>query len=373
MHDHSVPSGTNILIILASLIIVIAGMREAQSILVPFLLSGFIAIIAAPAMFVLTTRRIPAGIALLLVLSMIVLVGMLIGVMVGNSADNFSAQLPSYQERLNVQKAHLIEQLQDWGITVPDYALSKILDPARAMTMAAQGLTSLGGLLTNTFLILLTVAFMLMEAASFPAKLKAIFKDPEKSLGHVQQVMVDIKRYMAIKTATSLLTGVAIATWLWLIGLDYPLLWGTLAFFLNFVPNIGSIIAAVPTLLLAFVQLGPAGALWTAVGYGVVNTLVGNIIEPRFMGRGLGLSSLVVFLSLVFWGWVLGTVGMFLSVPLTMTVKIILDSKEETRWIAVLLGPEIREEEERPARHSGLEEVFSRLRKGPMLPGKGKD
>ncbi len=378
MSGHSIVRGSNVLVISAALIIVIAGMREAQSILVPFLLSGFIAIIAAPAMFVLTSLRIPAGIALLLVLSMIVLIGMLIGVMVGNSADNFSAQLPFYQDKLNMQKAQLIAQLQEWGIALPDYALSKILDPGRAMSMAAQGLSSLGGLLTNTFLILLTVAFMLLEAASFPAKLHAIFNDPERSLGHVRQVMDDIKRYMAIKAGTSLLTGAVIAGWLWLIGLDYPLLWGTLAFFLNFVPNIGSIIAAVPALLLAFVQLGPAGALWTGVGYAVVNTLVGNIIEPRFMGRGLGLSSLVVFLSLVFWGWVLGTVGMFLSVPLTMTVKIILDSREETRWIAVLLGPEIRDEpqirgDKRKSDdrwRAGMKDFIRRMRNHRLLPAR---
>ena len=123
------------------------------------------------------------------------------------------------------------------------------------------------------------------------------------------------------------------------------MLWGTLAFLLNYVPNIGSIIAAIPALLLALVQLGPGAVLWSAIGYLVVNNLVGNVIEPRFMGRGLGLSTLVVFLSLVFWGWVLGPVGMFLSVPLTMTLKIALDSSEETRWIAILLGPEVDEAE----------------------------
>ena len=147
-------------------------------------------------------------------------------------------------------------------------------------------------------------------------------------------------------------TGIAIGVWLAVIGVDYAMLWGLLAFLLNYVPNIGSIIAAVPTVLFAAVQLGPGAALWSAAGYLVVNVVVGSVVEPRFMGRGLGLSTLVVFLSLVFWGWVLGPVGMFLSVPLTMMIKIALDSRPDTHWIAVLLGPEGAAEEELAARGS---------------------
>jgi predicted PurR-regulated permease PerM len=148
---------------------------------------------------------------------------------------------------------------------------------------------------------------------------------------------------MAIKTMISLVTGVIVTLMLLIIGVDYPLLWGLLAFVLNFVPNIGSIIAAVPAVLLAIIQLGGFYALITAPGCVVLNLFMGNVIEPRFMGRGLGLSTLVVFLSLLFWGWLLGPVGMLLSVPLTITAKIALDSRDDTRWIAILLGPDIVE------------------------------
>jgi predicted PurR-regulated permease PerM len=151
----------------------------------------------------------------------------------------------------------------------------------------------------------------------------------------------------------SLATGVLVAVWLVVLGLDYPLLWGLLAFLLNYVPNIGSIIAAVPAVLLAVVQLGILRALLVAAGFLVVNLVMGGAVEPRFMGRGLGLSTLVVFLSLLFWGWLLGPVGMLLSVPLTMTVKIALDSREDTRWAAVLLGaataPAVPAKERQPA------------------------
>jgi len=338
--------GAGILLTTAAFIIIVAGMREAQDLLVPFLLSTFIAIIAAPALTFLTSHRIPIAIAMIMVMLCIAGVGMLLGSMIGSAVDDFSTQLPLYQDKLKTITDNVLHWITAQGIALPEQALSKILDPSKAMNMAASGLTGLGGLLTNTLLILLTVVFILLEAAGFPAKLHAILKDPEHSYSHFDRFVENIKRYMAIKTITSMLTGVAIYIWLVVLDVDYPELWGVIAFFLNYVPNIGSIIAAVPAVLLALIQLGPGAALWTGAGFIVVNNIVGNIIEPRFMGKGLGLSSLVVFLSLIFWGWILGSVGMFLSVPLTMTIKIALDSREDTRWIAILLGPEIEGDEQ---------------------------
>jgi len=154
------------------------------------------------------------------------------------------------------------------------------------------------------------------------------------------QVFVEkVRNYMSMKTIISMITGVVIWAALWVIGVDYPVLWGVLAFMLNFVPNIGSIIAAVPAVMLTIVQLGVSPALLVAGVYVAVNIIVGSVIEPKYMGKGLGLSTLVVFVSLVFWGWVLGPVGMLLSVPLTITVKLALDSKPETQWLGHLLGP----------------------------------
>ncbi len=344
-HPQKLPSSATFLVTAAAFVILVAGLREAQSLLVPFLLSAFIAIIAMPPLVFLQHRGLPKGLALTLVVAGVVGLGMLMGALVGSSVDDFSAQLPSYQAKLEVQTVHFLNWLAGMGIEVSREIVNNLLDPAKAMKMAAQGLNTLGGLLTNALLILLTVIFILLEASSFPTKLHLILDNPERSFSQLERFTDNIKRYMAIKTGTSLLTGVVITIWLWVIGVDYPVLWGTLAFLLNYVPNIGSIIAAIPALLLALVQLGPGAALWSGLGFLVVNNLVGNVIEPRFMGRGLGLSTLVVFISLVFWGWVLGPVGMFLSVPLTMTLKIALDSSDETRWIAILLGPEADEVE----------------------------
>ncbi len=154
-------------------------------------------------------------------------------------------------------------------------------------------------------------------------------------LGSIAQ---SIRHYMGIKTLIGLMTGVLIWTWLTLVGVDYAVLWALIAFLFNYIPNIGSIIAGVPAVLFSLVQLGLGSALWTTGGYVAINMLIGNVVEPKIMGKGMGLSTLVVFLSLIVWGFVLGTVGMFLSVPLTMTLKIILQQNPRTRWIAILLG-----------------------------------
>jgi len=179
---------------------------------------------------------------------------------------------------------------------------------------------------------------LLLELNSFSVKTKAIIKTPDESLDYLSRISQGVRHYLGIKTIVSFMTGVLIWIYLLIIGVEYAILWGLIAFLLNYIPNIGSIIAGIPAVLFALVQLGFVGALWTTGGFVAVNVIIGNFVEPRMMGKGMGLSTLVVFLSLIFWGYVFGTVGMFLSVPLTMTVKIMLEQNGKTQWIAVLLG-----------------------------------
>ena len=343
--EHS-PSA-RLLVISAAFIIVVAGMRAAESLLVPFLLSVFIAVICGPVLFWMQRRGVPLIVAMLLVIAFILGLVALIAALVGSSVDDFSRNIPHYQTRLNTQTSGLVTWLTGLGVPIPPDLLANQFNPSKAMNVVAGVLKGFTGALTNTFLILLTVIFILMEASSFPKKLRSVLDNPETSMSGFHTFAENVKQYVVIKTITSLATGGILALWLMVLGVDYPLLWGLLAFMLNYVPSIGSIIAAVPAVLLALIQLGPGPALLAVAGYAVVNIVIGSIIEPRFLGKGLGLSALIVFLSLVFWGWVLGPVGMLLSVPLTMTVKIALDSNDETRWIAVLLGPA------QPPEHSG--------------------
>lgn len=325
-------------IMAASFVIIVAGMKAAQAILVPFLLSIFIAIICSPLLFWLRKKGLPMSLSLILVISGILGIGLLIGMIAGSSLNDFAQSLPLYQERLRDKTTAITRLLGQLGFSFSDKLLLEYVDPRAAMNLASVMLAGIGNMLGKSFLIFVTVIFILLEAATIPEKLRAAFGSSNFSKGALDDFIHNINRYMAIKTWVSLATGVLAAIWLAILGVDYPVLWGLLAFIFNYVPNIGSIIAAVPAILLAFVQLGLTSAVLTAAGYVVLNLVMGNAIEPRFMGRGLGLSTLVVFLSLVFWGWVLGPVGMVLSIPLTMTVKIAFSSIEETRWIGLLLG-----------------------------------
>lgn len=333
--------GNRILITLAALVIVIAGMRAASSLLVPFLLALFLAVIIAPPLSWLKHKGLPGVLATLIVTAVFVLAGILLVLLVGSSLDEFTRNFPFYQTRIQELTGLLLGWLNDKGISISNEFVSHYLDPAKAMKLIATLLSGMGGILTNGFLIFITVIFLLLEASTLPGKWRAAFARPDSSMAQGRAIADNINHYMGIKTLTSLATGVIVALWLWAVGVDFPVLWGVLAFLFNFVPNIGSIIAAIPAVLLALIQLGLAPAMLVVLGYVVVNVVIGTFLEPRYMGRGLGLSTLVVFLSLVFWGWVLGPVGMLLSVPLTLTVKIALDSNESTRWLAILLGPRV--------------------------------
>jgi AI-2 transport protein TqsA len=335
------PHAAQVLFIVAAFVVVVAGMSAAKAIIVPFLLAAFISVISSPPLFWLKERKVPTGVALLIVMLVILFFVLLIGALVASSINDFSSKLPLYEARLEEQTDAVLNWLVRIHVDVDSLALDKIFNASAVMQFVAKLLNQLVGMLTNGFLILLTVIFMLLEASSIPAKLQALFRKPEASLKRIKYFIGTVNRYMAIQTVISLTTGILVAIFLTIMNVDYALLWGMLAFLLNYIPNIGSIMAALPPLLLTIIQLGLGRAAEVAIGYLVINMTLGNVISPRLMGRGLGLSTLVVFLSLIFWGWILGPVGMVLSVPLTMTVKIALESSEDTRWAAILLGSEI--------------------------------
>jgi AI-2 transport protein TqsA len=328
------------LLILASFIIVVAGMKAASSILVPFFLAVFIAVICAPPLFWLQRKGVPKILALALILVAILIVGLVFGALIGPSLNHFLRSLPDYQDRLSAHIITLLSWLREKGVNIPQEEMAGTFHPGWMMGLAGSILSALSSVLTDAFLILLTVVFILLEAADLPKKLAVVLKNPVRSLSTIEKFSQSAKRYLVIKTVISAAVGLVIWIWLLILGVDYPVLWGTLSFLLNFVPNIGAIIAALPVALLALVQLGVGSALLTILGFVVVHIVVGNIIEPKLTGRGLSLSALVVFLSLVFWGWVLGPIGMILSVPMTSLVTIALESYEETRGLAFMLGSE---------------------------------
>ena len=330
--------GAQVLLVLASLTVVIAGLKAANAIVVPLLMAIFLAIISAALLQWLQRRGLPLWAAMTLVLLLLASTLVTLGSLIGASINQFSTALPRYETQFDLLINQATVWLEGFGIKLPAGGVTELFDPAGAAKLLGRLMSGFGGLLANSMLIIFTVLFLIVESTSLPEKLRSISQNPDKTLGDLSAFMKSVNHYLVIKAVMSLITGLLIAVYLTALGVDFAIVWGALAFFMNFVPYIGSIIAAVPAVILSLIDAGPVVSLAVACGFVVVNLIVGNVLEPRYMGRGLGLSTLVVFLSLLFWGWVFGPVGMFLSTPLTMIVKIALENDPRSRWISVLLS-----------------------------------
>jgi AI-2 transport protein TqsA len=330
-----------VLVTTAAFMFVIAGLQYAAVILLPLVFSIFLATMASPLVVLLRRMKVPGPLAILMV------VGVCFGVLAGattlviSTLKSFAVALPQYEAPMQALVADGIEQLRLMGWAPDDIDVAEYFNPRSVMGMVGQTVNLVIGSLARVIIVTVTMSFILLEAAEIGAKLQVAFGKKATdtavatAIGHAGE---QIQRYLFIKTLVSFVTGALAFGWTMALGLDFPLLWGLLAFLLNYIPSVGSILAAVPPFLLALLAIGPSGALAVAVGYAVINVLLGNVIEPRLLGRSLGLSPLVVFLSLLFWGWVWGPAGMLFSVPMTVITKILLYNYEDTRWLAVLLG-----------------------------------
>jgi AI-2 transport protein TqsA len=323
----------------AACIVIIAGLRAAQPLLVPLALAAFLTVTSMPLLTWLRSMRVPSLFAVPLVLLLIVALLAAIGFIATNSILEIREAVPAYVDRFGEIYASAVGWLVEHRVMVPGAVEEVLFGPTRLMNLVTWLLRGLAGFMQMAFLVALITLFLLAEASGVPRKVRALPGQADADLHRYGLIMAEVQRYLAIKTLTSLSTGVMIGLFAVIIGLDFPLFWGLTAFLLNYIPTIGSLVAAVPAVLLALVQLGPGGALLTGVGYLSVNTVIGSLIEPAVMGRGLGLSPFVVLVTLLFWGFVWGPVGMLLSLPLTMVFKILLENSRQFAWVGVLMGP----------------------------------
>ncbi|MHB1049705.1 MAG: AI-2E family transporter [Bacteroidota bacterium] len=333
--------GTRPFVIAAALVVIILGINLAQSVVSLILFSVFLALIGTPPVLWLQRKRVPSLIAVFIIMTCMVSIVLIIGIVVGASLSAFSEGLPFYQQRIQEEVLALKPILASKHIIVTDKMLLEYVNPGPIMGLVVGLLGEFGSALSDLVLVLLTVTFILLEVSSFPVKIRSIIGDPQRAFPQFRQFIKNIQRYVIIKTIINVVVGVIIGTWLLILGVDFPVLWGFVAFVLFYIPNIGSIISAIPAVITAFVGLGAGTAALAALGYVAVGTVIGNFIEPKLMGRQLGLSTLVVFLSLLLWGSMLGTIGVVLCIPFTMTLKFAFESNESTRWIAMVLGPEV--------------------------------
>lgn len=322
----------------ASFVVIIAGIKMASQVVVILFLAIFISSIFSTLLKVLQKKHIPRLFSYFIILLIVVSIGLMLAYVINISLNDFLTNLPTYEEKFKNTVLDLLHYAQDLGIQIDKAKIMGALNFNSFFGFTTNIIGSIGTFLSKFLLVVIGVAFILAESKSFQTKLRVIFRNNAKKLEHFNLFSFNIQKYFVVKSFTSFLTGFIITIVLSLLGVDYPILWGVIAMLFNFIPVVGSIIASIPAILLTFMNLDLNTTIWVIVLYVIINVSISNILEPKLMGKELGLSPLVIFFSLIFWGYILGLVGMFLAVPITMTLKIAFDSNTSTHWLGILMS-----------------------------------
>lgn len=347
------------LIVVAAFIVICAGVKMAAPILSPVVLGVYIAIVNTPLVVWLLKHRVPLTLTVAFAVGFNAIVLGAFSTLLLASLGELSGRLPKYVHLLQVADSKISGWLRPWGA---ESTLREVLDPVAAFGLVAGVVGDLAGLIWDMTIALIIAAFLLLRFAGPPGD-DGVPRFTARA--RVKRAMGEVNRYIFIKTATSMATGLLIGLWCWACGAELPVLFGLLAFILNYIPNLGSIIAAVPAIGLGLLENGIEQAVLLTLGYVVVNTLIGNIIEPRIMGRALGLWPLVVLLSVIFWGWTLGLVGAVLSALLTLVVKMLLLATEDLRPVGLVLGPRVKPKPIEAQQEDLLEETMPQTLRTP--------
>lgn len=326
-------------IIAASIVIVVAGMRAASPVLAPLVLAVFVAVVSLPALRWLRRIGVPVPLAIPAIVLMDAMMLAGVGFIILQAVAEFREVLPEYLVRIQVLQEAAVARLQLAGFEAKAVPLRELVNADRLFLLATDAARRLTGIIGVTLLIVLYLVFMLAESVGLPIKMRQAFGDRLGALSQLGRVVTEVQTYLALKTLVSLATGLLIGTGAAIIGVDFALFWGFLAFVLNYVPNVGSLMAAVPAVIIALLQLGVGPAVALGGVFLGVNIVLGSILDPMIVGRRLGLSTLVVLFSLIFWGWTWGLIGMFLALPLTATAKIVMESSRTLQPLAILMGP----------------------------------
>ena len=326
-------------ILVAGAIIILAAIYVARGFLVPILLALIFAVLFWAPLDALQKRGMSSGAALGIVLLGFFVVTIIFLLIIAVGIAGFTEQIPAFQEQLTERLQGVGDLLRSWGIEPGNLRSLSEERTINIGTILGYVISGVSQLFSYGFIIFFYVIFMLVEATTFQGKIRAAFRTNQNAYGYFAQVMDSLQYYLVIKTRINFVTGLFIGIALWFLGLQFAILWGFLAFLLNYIPNFGSIIAAIPAVILAFIQFGLSWQLLVVVViYLGVNLVVGYWLEPKMMGQGLGLSALVVLIAVVFWGWILGPIGLILSVPITVALKIFMLSYPGTHWAAIMLG-----------------------------------
>lgn len=329
----------SLLVGLASVVLIIAGLKAISEILSPILLAFFLVLITYPLVTKLQRKEFPNWLAYSSVLFSVILIGLFVIIFLCGSTEQLLLALPTYSDQIEAQLNQAWQWLQSLGITSDDIQSLPWLQVQQLVQFSVDLTTSLLGSASKIGLTLLIFIYMLVTAPSFNQQLRSSLGNNVPMLARFQDFARSTSTYLAIKSWMGALTALVQMLLMWMLGLDFTVLWGALSFFFNFVPNVGLYIALIPPLLLAIVQLGWIKTLLFLVGYLGINNVFDIVVAPRYLSKGLDLSTLVTFLAVIIWTWILGPVGAFIALPLTVMVKkLLLESFEQTRIVAALMG-----------------------------------
>ena len=329
---------SRLLLTTAAAIAVLAGIRVAAPILGPVFVALTITIAWSPGSAWLRGRGVQPSVAALTGILLGILVIVTVVALIWTSLVQLQDKLPGYQPRIEAIQTMVRDKVADLPIDTSRLFSSETFQPGSIVGYALRLIRNLTQTAGNLFLLLLLMAFMMIEAGRYPDKLREALRSRPGAIERFRGFGASIRSYVVINAIFGLVVATLQTILLLSLGVDFAILWGVISFLLSFVPNIGFVIALVPPALLALVEYGFTRSLIVVIGYVVVNFIVDNLIKPRFVGESLDLAPLVVVVSLLFWGWLLGPLGALVAVPLSIAVKVFFESFEESRWLAHLMS-----------------------------------
>jgi AI-2 transport protein TqsA len=330
------PSLFRVIVALAAVVVVLVGLRVGAPIVNPILFAVVLALLFSPLYSWLRRRGLPTPLALVI---MLIFVGAIFAGLfftLGASISRFTERLGFYTAQLNGQLNDLEALIERLGLS--DVDLKEVVKPGALAEALGVVLSGIAGFLSDLFLILAIMLFLLAEGGALMDRLRASVPEDNPQIARLTVFGRNVVRQFGLRAIVNLVTGTGVTVLLLVLGVDFPLLWGILTFFLSFVPYVGLVLAVAPAVVLALAEFGLSRAVLVIAGVVVINVLAENVLSPMMMGRGLNLSPTIVFLSFILWAWVLGGPGAFLAVPITMFVIVMLDTFPETRWLARLMG-----------------------------------
>lgn len=328
--------------LIAYMIIIVASLKLGSALILPFLIAFFIFIVFLPLINRLNSFSMPNIISSLIVFSMIVVIIFSLTAFIVSFSNDLLKNIPLYQEKFHQLSPQIITFVEQFNISLKWSHILSLIEPAKVINQITIFFKGMGNIILNLFLILFLVMLLLLESPMISKKVFYLAKTKQQK-EKLKLFLKSINRYFILKTFTSALTGLCIWIMLLYFNLEYALIFAILAFLLNFIPSIGSYIASVPPIFISMLQLNMLDTIMIAIGYLIINNLIGSFIEPKIMGKDLGLSTFVVFTSMVLWGWIFGPSGMFLAVPLTIAIKIASQNTQKYQWLSILLSDTIKE------------------------------